>query len=242
MIAVRIAALVLVLAANPKAPQTTIEKANNLVSAMKHVEAEALLRSAMKKSPGAHGYRLALGRVHVAKGDPGTAYLEMLYEGLRAGSDPSGAAAFDAADQLLQETRGPELVDGRRVRDAYEAVRDRPADATRILGEVSKVHRSHFVVRFFLAEARMRSGDHEPALKQLRALSAEDPWFVPSVVLEAMTLRAIGRQKEAEAAAAKARKLAPNHWALKPLDLLADPLPEPTPTPSPTPLLSAPVP
>lgn len=212
-------------------PADTLQKANALVSAMKYAEAEALVRGAMKKNPKAHGYHLALGRVLLASGKPADAYLEFMYEGLRAGTDPAGEEAFKAADSVLEQKRGPEVEDAKLVAQAIEKTGGEPLEAKKLLESVSNERKKHFVVRLYMAEAKMRAFDAAPALKEFRALSAEDPHFVPSVVLEAMSLRWLGKQKEAEAVAAKARKMAPKHGALAALKLLAEPLPSPLPTP-----------
>ena len=220
------------LLAAPKPAKTdpTLDKAAKLLSAMKHDEAEALVRGAIRKNPAAHGYHLALGRVLAAKGRHADAYLELHYEGLRAGSEPSGPEAFKLADGIAQ-MRGPETEDARAVEDAISATDDDPLRAIRLLEGISKERRSHYVVRFYLAEAKLRTLDPEPALKDLRGLSAEDPHFVPSVVLEALALRMLGKDKEAAARAARARKMAPSHGALKALAKLEEPLPSPLPTP-----------
>lgn len=229
---IRIASLVLLLSASP-ASGNSIEKANALIAKRKLVEAEAVVRAGMKQNPAAHGYHLALGRVLVAKEKPADAYLEFLYEGMRAGAAPESDEAFSEAEQVLSHTRGIEANDARWVRKAIDIVDNDADEALRFLGEVSKERQSHFVMRFYRAEARVRTGEFEAALKELRALSAEDPWFAPAVIQEAMTLRAMRRPDEARAAAAKARKISPDHWALKTLELLDKPLPSPAITPKP---------
>lgn len=227
-----VAAIVILLSGTPA---DAFKKADAFTTEGKYSEAEAVLREGMRQNASSHGFHLALGNVLLAKGKPADAYLEYFYEGLRAGADPAGAAAIKAAKDLLASNRGLDVDEARRFLQGVDSVSTNPPEARRALKTLSKERAGHFVVRFFLAETRMRSGEEEGALQELRTLTKEDPGFVPAMVLEAMSLRSLGRQKEAEAVAAKARKVSPKHWALKPLELLGQATPTPLPpTPAPT--------
>lgn len=229
---ISIAVIVLILSGPPAESFT---KAQALTTEGKFSDAEAVLRGGMKQNPGTQGFHLAIGRVLLANDRPAEAYFEYFYEVLRAGSDAPGAEAMQASKDLLATHRGIEVDEARVFLKAVTTVGTNPAEARRLLLSLTGDRATHYVTRYFLAETRLRTTGGEEALKELRALVAEDPGFAPAVVLEAMSLRGLGRQKEAETAGARARKIAPTHWALATLELLSQPTPTPLPTLTPTP-------
>lgn len=226
------AAIVLVLSGTPGAAFT---KAEALTTERKFDEAEKVVRESMKQNPAAHGHHLALGKVLLARGKVAEAYYEYFYEVLRAGKEPPAGDAVRAGKALLENNRGVEVDEIRRLLKGVDETAVDPVAARKTLQAVEKERPPRFVLRFFLAETRLRSGDHEQALQEARALTTEDAHFAPAVVIEAMALRALGKQREAEGAAARAREIAPSHWCLAPLALLAQPMPTPPPTPAPPP-------
>lgn len=213
-------------------PADAFAKAEALTAERKYDAAEKVVRESMKQNPAAHGHHLALGKVLLAQGKVADAYYEYFYEALRAGKEAPAADAVKAGKALLENNRGVEVDEIRRLLKGVDETADDPVAARKTLQSVEKERPPRFVLRFFLAETRLRSGDHEQALLEARALTAEDPRFVPAMVLEAMALRALGKQREAEGVAARAKEIAPSHWCLAPLVLLAEPMPTVPPTPA----------
>lgn len=223
---------------NALTPPEVFARAELMVTASNFDGAEKLIRQGLESHPNAPGFHLALGKVHAARGHQANAYYEFHYEVLRTGPEGLGLEAAKAAKQLLENARGFEVDEARTYIRAANAVEQDPAGVRKTLEKIAKERGSRFTLRFFIAEAKLRGREFEPALAELRALTKEDPGFVPAIVLEAMALRALGRQSEAVATAKRARDLSPNHWSLEPLALLEKPLPPIpplTPVPSPPP-------
>lgn len=177
------------------------------------VGAERLVRDGMAKFPAAHGFHLALGELHVMRGENAEAAYEFQWEMLRAGEKrPDGVQAARRFADLLGVQRPQEVSDLVR---AVAAMRTDARAARNAFEKLLRERGERFILQLYLAEASQRDGNCVEALRLYRSLIQRDPYFVPAYVQLADLLEQTGAADEAKQLMEKARTIDPEHWRLK---------------------------
>ena len=202
-------------AVGPQSPDDYMTLVGTFVDLGKFPEAMETIEEGERKFPSSAGFHFMRGYVLHKQRKFADAWYHYQYEAMKVGvARPLGAMAAKGSAAIVENERGPDVDEIRRVMRALSEAKD----AKRQLSELQAVEQfrgARPVLTLWIAEAKARTGDAKGAIALYDKVLKQDRFFVPAYVGKAQIAAKSGNKKQQGDILAQAKKIDPEHWALK---------------------------
>jgi tetratricopeptide (TPR) repeat protein len=182
----------------------------------------AAMQEALRRYPYDAGLHANLGRMFREEGDLVEAYYYFTMELLLQGTSSRFASkALEATTDILVALNDhpghPSRHELLQVSQGLSHLREGQAhQAAHFFKHAASISRSSTPVpRLLLAEALLRGGEFADSRRELEAILAEQPDFVPALALLSEALHELGEREQAHLTRKQAESLFPSYWRLR---------------------------